>query len=229
MRSTFLILVLAIILILLLAIHLRSEEKKDIILEIHDASPIYGIEKVRELIKIGEKYNVSKIYVFLIPKHGNKSLNIEFVENLKKICRKPKCEIGIHGYAHLENEFNVDRKKANELVNLIKDELYKFNLTSRAFLPPMWKISKEALEVVEKNFEIVFLKDRIIFKNYTIKAKEHEYCWYGTNIVLKKKAEFDYMTSSNIFRLSVHVNASNTEECMKFLDEFLSKTCKQKV
>ncbi len=199
----------------------EKNKKKEIWLEIHDVSPIYGIDKVYELIKTAEKYNVSRIYVFLIPKHGNMSLNKEFVEELKKMCRKPKCEIGVHGYTHVKNEFNVGREEAEKLVSLIKKELSKYNINSRIFLPPRWEISEEALEVVKENFDAVFLEDKIIYGNYTIKSWDHEYCWYKTNIFLKKKAEFDYIISGDIFRLSVHVNASNTKECIEFLNEFL--------
>ncbi len=203
----------------------NNSVKKEIWLEIHDVSPLYGIDKVEELVKIAEKYNVSKIYIFLIPKHGNFSLNKEFAEKLKKICRKPKCEIGVHGYMHAEDEFNVGKREAENLIKLIKKELSEYNITARIFLPPRWQISEEALEIVKRDFDAVFLKDKIIFKNYSLNYWDHEYCWYKTNIILKKKAEIDYIISGDVFRLSVHVNASNTKECIEFLEEFLAKFC----
>ncbi len=203
-----------------------SSSPPKIWIEIHDASPGYGIEGLREVLNIIEKHRVDRVVIFVVPNHGNTaplSRYPDYIEFLKEQ-EKRGHEIGIHGFTHKGLEFYSSKEATETLLNSSRLEL---NFTDAdIFLPPRFAVSQDSLKVLREEFDEVYLLTGIIRKNETLPYMYHEFTWFPAlsriSLIL---AKVSYMTTrQKVFRLAVHINRVDDPSGLKFLDDFLTWT-----
>jgi len=203
---------------------------REVWIEVHDVSPAYGTGPLLEVAEVLDKHPdaYSQIVLLVIPNHGGSySLkdHPDFVSALERLEEKGYI-LGVHGYAHPNplrgREFMVDADKAGELLSLANDEFLQSGLTSTPdFAPPGWFASQEAAQVLRDTFQSIHYYYYMDAENSILPYPVHEYTWYGLNPGLWK-AKLDYKRTKGVFRLSLHINAVNSEKNLKFLDDFLT-------
>ncbi|AEF96711.1 DUF2334 domain-containing protein [Methanotorris igneus] len=215
----------------------NNTTKKPIIF-IHDVSPKY-FNELKDIEKIINKHNYQdRTYLFIIVNHANK-YNLKKYPKFVKYLHHLENEgyhIEYHGYNHIGEEFNCNKTVAEEKLNnsfkILND--CEFNTKKiKYFIPPRYKISKDAEEIfLNKNITIIM--DYYILKkeNNSIKKiiiTNKEYTWYLPENLVKPAeilAEIDYKSSQHQFCLSIHPKAVNYGGGLEFLDYFLNITNK---
>ncbi|HDY74536.1 MAG TPA: DUF2334 domain-containing protein [Euryarchaeota archaeon] len=198
--------------------------------EVHDVSPGYGVEKLKEITNILGRHRgaTDQVVLFVIPNHGGKTplhSYPEFSLELKKLSQQGYT-LGMHGYSHeggiLHPEFKTNLSNAQKLVEASKQEFRAAGIDPpRYFAPPGWRASDDAAKYLQSEFDYIFYAFFIDIPNGTMPYPFHEYTWYGFDFGGLEKAKKDYRSSKGIFRLTVHLNAVNTEKNLEFLDQFL--------
>lgn len=209
---------------------IESQETKELWIEVHDISPSYGTEPLTEVINVLDRHPraYKRAVLLVIPNHGRSApLNSypEFTEFLYDL-EKKGYSLGVHGYAHPDpvkrREFEVNAENARALVASALDEFSSSGLgRPKVFAPPGWGASEDAASSLRNSFDYVYYFYYIDTKNAILPYQAHEYTWYGLNPGLRK-AKHDYARTKGVFRLSVHIGAVNSEENLKFLDDFLA-------
>ncbi len=204
--------------------------QKEVWVEIHDVSPVYGAEPLLEVVEVldGHSNAYERAVILVIPNHaGNNPLrnHPEFTQILDEL-EKKGYTIGVHGYKHPDptrsREFMTEDVKADELIDSALAEFGAAGLNiDTVFAPPGWLASQEAAQVLREKFQYVYYYYYMDTENAILPYPVHEYTWYGFNPGLWK-AKLDYKRTKGVFRLSVHINAVNSKENLKFLDDFLS-------
>jgi predicted deacetylase len=200
-------------------------------IEVHDVSPGYGSNKLREITDILDKHKDAsdRLVLFVIPNHGGNtplSKYPEFVEDLKRL-QENGYILGVHGYTHdggLKNpEFNTNLSNGITLVSRAKEEFKRSGLVApRYFAPPGWHSSNKVSKYLRSEFDFTYYAFFIDTSTGTLPYSTHEYTWYNINRGGLKKAKKDYLNSNGVFRLTIHLGAANSIENLEFLNQFIS-------
>ena len=125
------------------------------IVAIHDASPAYQ-KQISRISETLEKEGIKDYSYLVIPKLRNRETNRidenkEFSEYLKDSGK----DLVLHGYTHWkrmsQNEFSgIKYELAKEKLDAGKEMFEEtFGYIPEGFLPPMWMLSKQALQAVK--------------------------------------------------------------------------------
>ena len=201
-------------------------QRREVWVEIHDASPGYGVEKLSEVMSVLDRHDVDRKFIFVIPNHDNVTplrMYPEFGRFLKD-SEKRGYIIGAHGYSHQGFEFYTSSEKASDLVDALDEEFDYVGVKPRVFFPPRYLIKRGVLDVLNNRFDGVFLFDSVFVGSVPLVYGVHEFTWFDVDHrVSLFLAKMSYLSSrQGVFRLSVHVGAVNSPENLMFLDEFLS-------
>ncbi|MEM5810468.1 MAG: DUF2334 domain-containing protein [Candidatus Aenigmatarchaeota archaeon] len=192
--------------------------KRVVIITIDDISPVYSIDKHKELFSIIDKYNATAT-LFVIPNYLGKypiTSNQEWI-NLIKQEQSKGYEIAQHGYEHSPYEFGLinystAENKLTKGMKILKDV---FGDDICGFRPPYWA---ENFEVKKALRDLGYCYDADIF------AIRFEHGWYDNMWItefVKTEEEFLFMSKIHKpFILVLHVQAM-TPEGYKYLDKFL--------
>lgn len=201
-------------------------------IEIHDASPAYGVDELSRVIEVLEKHKVGRVVIFVIPNHGGiRPLEKYpgFTDYLKEL-QSRGYEIGAHGYTHTGFEFYCSREEAMERLNLSLDEFHAAGIYPQVFVPPRFLVKSGSLAVLEENFREVYLIDRIIKDGQTFPYLIHEFTWFRlSEEKVMPAAKASYLVSrGDVYRLSVHMGRMDDER-LDFLDKFLGFTDSKRI
>jgi predicted deacetylase len=194
---------------------------------IHDVSPAY-LPELRKITAIVDEYGLqNETYLFVVPNHGGEMPILEygaFVEFLAGLERNGY-HIELHGYSHMENEFDCNASVAERRLELGLKALSMLNATPEYFIAPRYALSKAALKVLLKHNITVIGRDFIYFPNGTVEPIYNvEYTWYLPPLLLRYQltsAESAYSNIKGTFFLSIHPRAVNKGAGIEFLREFL--------
>jgi predicted deacetylase len=207
-----------------------------------DISAGYPLEYFEEIQSLFETYGVRATF-FVIPYHGEWDLLTDsphFVEALQKAEARGH-EIGLHGYAHYEDEFVCSADEQRQLLEKAVPIMQETGVTVKGFRAPCLKATEDTLEVLE---EFDFLYDSSTFGESGEPSFEgilpeipsgYEYSWYITEKELSQKineAKQDFLekyVEGTVFSLVTHMKAVNEGEGIHFLIDFLSYVCTQDV
>jgi predicted deacetylase len=249
-------LVLACVLIISgAALHLRRTFEPDITLctwpynhqiaftvTCDDISAGYPLEYLEEIQAILETHSIRATF-FVIPYHGEWDLLTDsppLVEKLQEI-QAYGHEIGLHGYAHYENEFVCSPEEQRLLLEKALPILKEAHLTVKGFRAPCLQATDETQSVL-KAYNFVY--DSSVFGESENPSFEgdlpevpsgYEYTWYITEEELSDnlaKAQQDFSTKyqeGSVFSLVTHMKAVNEGEGIHFLEDFLSFVTTQDV
>jgi predicted deacetylase len=220
-----------ILLLMLAAGCLQGEQVKqpELWIEIHDVSPGWKYWRLEQILNVTEKYPnaYSKVVLFVIPNHANTTplqAYPEYVQKLKSLEGKGYI-LGDHGYAHptQKYEFNTSAEEAQRLIARAKNEFEMAGLKfPEYFAPPGWVTSPQVAAYLNSEFEYVFYANFTKTLSGVKPYASHEYTWFIENSTLAlEKARKEYSETREVFRLTIHLEAANKEEGLKFLDEFL--------
>ncbi len=216
-----------LLILLLLSLPITSmPTQKQVWVEIHDASPGYGAEKLEEVTAILDRHKLDRKIIFTIPNHNNATPLTDypgFVDYLKRKEAEGYI-IGAHGYTHMGFEFYTSGKKAEELVNASEAEFNAYDMNPRAFYPPRYLVTEDSLEVLKKSYDEIYLINKIIMDETVLPYWAYEFTWFDLDHrITLPFAKLAYLKSrQGVFRLSLHVDAVNSPENLRFLDEFLT-------
>ncbi|MFQ6136858.1 MAG: DUF2334 domain-containing protein [Candidatus Hydrothermarchaeales archaeon] len=218
-----------LLILLLLSFPMASTPThKQMWVEIHDASPGYGTERLDEVIKILERHDVDKKVIFVIPNHNNVAPLSKYPDFASYLEEKEMQGylIGAHGYTHEGFEFYCSRERAEELIEASKVEFRSHGLTPKIFYPPRYLVSDDSLEVLKNNYDEIYLLNNIVKGNRTLPYFDHEFTWFNVDhrVTLPIAKLFYLGSRREVFRLGVHIGAVNNPENLRFLDEFLAWT-----
>ncbi len=199
-------------------------------IEVHDVSPGYGLEMLGEITRIIDQHKpaADKTVLFVIPNHNGRtqlSKYPEFAAELKRLTDEGY-ELGMHGYTHrvgwINTEFKTNWTTARLLVNASKVEFRLAGLdTPLYFSPPGWRASRDASQLLRSEFDYVFYAFFIDAGENTLPYSMHEYTWRGTDMGGLENAKKSYKNTVGIYRLTLHLNAVNSDENLELLDKFL--------
>lgn len=203
--------------------------------EIHDLSPYYSVEDMRNILQAVNKPCANQIILGVIPKHNDSKKNIltnkpKFVRFLKEAAKNPTIQIANHGLTHNDQEFNTTEesveKKLREVKEIWKDAGFQ---TPEIFIPPMWALNQESLKLVLNDFKEVRTKDYIITEGRRTKlpVKPTAVNWTegSVNIWLYKKILEYKFYEKPIYRISLHVSKAENPGSLKFLSLYLEQIC----
>ncbi|RLF61168.1 MAG: hypothetical protein DRN25_00995 [Thermoplasmata archaeon] len=205
----------------LLLYSLHGFEEKEIIVEIHDVSPGYGVQKIEKVVSTVSY--ADEIILFVIPNRDERepiSSYPDFVKLLEKYERRGMI-IGAHGYTHNGFEFNCNRSTAIKLVEKSDEEFIKAGFYPTVFCPPRYRMSGEAFEVVRERYSEIHLFWRIIVHNRSIYSITFDPGRGGHPKVILPLIKLSYILyPGKTFRVSIHMGYVTNEESMKTLKEF---------
>ena len=220
MRAPMLILAL-----LLLGIAVQNYEKPAPALwvEVHDVSPGYSTKNLEKLLQFLNG-RAEKVVLFVIPKRsGREAIGDypEFVAFLKR-AEAEGAIIGAHGLTHDGFEFLISSSNAERRVKDAKAEFERAGISPRAFYPPRYLASPFALEVLRREFQEVYLFDRILSGNESLPYLTREFALgKGQRLIMPIAKLSLLLTRSEVYRLSVHMAYLNSES-LRFLEGFIS-------
>ncbi|ASJ06703.1 hypothetical protein A3L08_04910 [Thermococcus pacificus] len=212
----------------------QAQERAELIILVHDVSPVYENE-LKELLGIISHYGFqNETYLFVIPNHGGKMpINDypEFVAFLRNLSSEGY-HVELHGYDHIGDEFNCGRGEAERRLYLGLKELEDAGFVPEYFIPPRYSLSEDALNVLLSHNLTVIGKDFIYLTNGTMKPIiNREYTWYIPRFLVDyqlESAEESYKNTKGTFFLSIHPKAANNEAGLEFLRKFLEFVRKYK-
>ncbi|MBA2850312.1 hypothetical protein HNP86_000443 [Methanococcus maripaludis] len=214
-----------------------SKDEKNIfepVILIHDVSPVY-LEDLKEIDQVISKYGYSKrTYLFLIVNHANEyplEENQDFVKYIRYLQTKGY-NVELHGYDHIECEFNCNCTLAMEKIEKSLEILNGLKIDGiSCILPPRYGISEDSKKaMLKKGFSIIIGQYAFEMDNgtvYTYNITNKEYTWYlEENNTLNEVniAKEEYLGSEYKYFLSIHPKAVNYGGGIEFLDEFLDFT-----
>ncbi|MBG0768883.1 DUF2334 domain-containing protein [Methanococcus maripaludis] len=214
-----------------------SKDEKNIfepVILIHDVSPVY-LEDLKEIDQVISKYGYSKrTYLFLIVNHANEyplEENQDFVKYIRYLQTKGY-NVELHGYDHIECEFNCNCTLAMEKIEKSLEILNGLKIDGiSCILPPRYGISEDSKKaMLKKGFSIIVGQYAFEMDNgtvYTYNITNKEYTWYlEENNTLNEVniAKEEYLGSEYKYFLSIHPKAVNYGGGIEFLDEFLDFT-----
>ncbi|CAF30841.1 DUF2334 domain-containing protein [Methanococcus maripaludis] len=214
-----------------------SKDEKNIfepVILIHDVSPVY-LEDLKEIDQVISKYGYSKrTYLFLIVNHANEyplEENQDFVKYIRYLQTKGY-NVELHGYDHIECEFNCNCTLAMEKIEKSLEILNGLKIDGiSCILPPRYGISEDSKKaMLKKGFSIIVGQYAFEMDNgtvYTYNITNKEYTWYlEENNTLNEVniAKEEYLESEYKYFLSIHPKAVNYGGGIEFLDEFLDFT-----
>ncbi|MBA2847183.1 hypothetical protein HNP88_001367 [Methanococcus maripaludis] len=214
-----------------------SKDEKNIfepVILIHDVSPVY-LEDLKEIDQVISKYGYSKrTYLFLIVNHANEyplEENQDFVKYIRYLQTKGY-NVELHGYDHIECEFNCNCTLAMEKIEKSLEILNGLKIDGiSCILPPRYGISEDSKKaMLKKGFSIIVGQYAFEMDNgtvYTYNITNKEYTWYlEENNTLNEVniAKEEYLESEYKYFLSIHPKAVNYGGGIEFLDEFLNFT-----
>lgn len=214
-----------------------SKDEKNIfepVILIHDVSPVY-LEDLKEIDQVISKYGYSKrTYLFLIVNHANEyplEENQDFVKYIRYLQTKGY-NVELHGYDHIECEFNCNCTLAMEKIEKSLEILNGLKIDGiSCILPPRYGISEDSKKaMLKKGFSIIIGQYAFEMDNgtvYTYNITNKEYTWYlEENNTLNEVniAKEEYLESEYKYFLSIHPKAVNYGGGIEFLDEFLDFT-----
>lgn len=217
----------------------RNFSVNDPVILIHDVSPVY-FEDLKEIDEVISKNGYSdRTYLFIIVNHANDNditENLDFINYLRYLKTKGY-KIELHGYDHIEQEFNCSSSVAEEKVKTSVSILENYTMGTVSYvLPPRYGLSEDAKSVMFENNLSVFVGCNYLEeesgKINTIKIENKEYTWYleenntDSALNLSKK---EYLNSNYTYFLSIHPKAVNYGGGITFLDEFLKFTKKENI
>ncbi len=204
-QGIILLIVVSLILVYLWQVKVRVS---NVIIEIHDVSPLNGVEVSKYIAKKYSKFNTT-IYLFVILNHGyvaDISKDKEFMSNLREL--ENAANLCVHGYSHSDEDFS-NVPFAKNRIELIDSFLRNTTLNfSDCFSPPFWRYSQQSVDILASHFDTVFLKNSIIYKGrmkhtITIQAplRNSEILWLLTLFYAKCKIAFG---DGDIVRIVFH-------------------------
>ncbi len=213
-----------ILIIALAFLILTPHDTPAVWVEIHDASPTYGIDGLSKVVKVLDEHKVERVVIFVIPDHGGSaplSEYPEFTDYLKEL-QGSGYEIGVHGYEHNGFEFYCSRSEAERRLNLGIGEFNAAGLHSQIFSAPGFFVKKEGLPVMEKHFNEIYFFNKVIKEGQNHPYIFHEFTWFRLpEWMVLPVAKASYMAShGDVYRLSLHIGEMDSER-LEFLDKFL--------
>jgi predicted deacetylase len=200
-----------------------------------DVSSGYPLEYLQEIRSLLNSYNVKATF-FVIPYHGEWDLltkSPQLVQELHELTEDGH-EIGLHGYAHYQNEFVCQPEKQRELLEKALDIMNQAGITVKGFRAPNLQCTDETPFILK---EYNFVYDSSIFGESGEPVvggplprvpSGHEYTWYLSEedyheklSLAEKEADTKYREKT-VFSVMMHMKAVNEGEGMKLLDELLS-------
>uniref|UniRef100_A9AA29 Polysaccharide deacetylase n=1 Tax=Methanococcus maripaludis (strain C6 / ATCC BAA-1332) TaxID=444158 RepID=A9AA29_METM6 len=216
----------------------NSEDKEENLFEpiilIHDVSPVY-LEDLKEIDEVISKYGYSKrTYLFLIVNHANDNpleKNQDFVKYIRYLQTKGY-NIELHGYDHIEREFDCNYSIAMEKIEKSLEILNTYKIDGiSCILPPRYGISEDSKKtMLENGFSVIIGQYAFEMNNgktYKYNITNNEYTWYleeNTTSNQLNLAKEEYLESEYKYFLSIHPKAVNYGGGIEFLDEFLNFT-----
>ncbi|NOZ76988.1 MAG: DUF2334 domain-containing protein [Euryarchaeota archaeon] len=196
--------------------------------EVHDASPGYGVEALDEVLAVLERHNIHRTVVFVIPNHAGAtplSGYPGFVEYLKEK-ESGGIELGAHGYTHEGFEFRCSGEEARELVARSKEEFARAGLRPRIFAPPRYLVTSESMEVLLDAYDEVYLLGEVAVPGGRVPSWLHDFSLGPIPYsIVMPFAKLSYrLNRGGVFRLGVHMGYANNPEYLEFLDAFLTWT-----
>ncbi len=195
--------------------------------EIHDASPGYGVEALEEILAVLEKHNIHRTVVFVIPNHAGTTPLSEYPEFTEYLKEKESrgIEIGAHGYTHEGFEFRCSKGEAQELVRRSREEFVKAGFEPRTFAPPRYLVTGEALGVLRQEYGSIYLLTKIVTPQGEIPSMTHDFTYGLPHQIVLALAKLTYLLNrKGIYRLSIHIDYADNRESQEFLEEFLTWT-----
>lgn len=203
---------------------------KELWVEVHDVSPAY-LEELEEVMEVLQRHPkaYSKVVLFVIPNHGGAMPMHEypeFVAKLKELQGRGFI-LGLHGYTHdnplVSPEFKTSRLEAEKLLLAAEREFNASGLKFPSyFLPPGWRAAEEVRGLLREKFQFIYYYSSIESSRGIIPSKSREYVWNRHVYKALERARRDYANSRGVVRLSLHLRAINTQEGLRFLQEYLS-------
>lgn len=220
----------------------RWPYKKDMafVITCDDISAGYPLEYLQEIESLLKTHRMRATF-FVIPYHGEWDLltdSPEFVEALHGLQNEGH-EIGLHGYAHYEDEFVCPPEEQAQLLEKALSIMEEAGFTVRGFRAPCLRTTEETLTILkEHNFvydSSIFGESGDISFDHDLPQvpSGHEYTWYITEEELFEKIalatqEFEAKYhEGSIFSVVTHMKAVNEGEGMRFLEQFLSYVAQQ--
>lgn len=202
-------------------------EPAEIWVEVHDVSPVYGVEALRRLSSVLLEYSGEiRVFLMVVPCHyGSKPLrdSPELAGELRRLLELG-FELCLHGYTHRGFEFAVGYRRALELAEAGLRELSEAGLPRPVgFCPPRWRLSLDAARALSKLFTRIHCRLYVIEGRRLIAARAREYTWSTPVCCVEKRALADYLESIGVFRIVVHLNAGLSEERIRVLSRVLSE------
>lgn len=209
----------------------QIKEEPEVWIEIHDVSPAWKYWRLEQILNVTETHPqaYSKVVLFVIPNHGDMlplRAYPDFTHHLQLLADKGYI-IGVHGYSHIvleKYEFNTTLIQAKVLIDNAKKEFEDSGMKlPNYFAPPGWITSPEVSTYLKENFDYVYYGDYVVTPSGTVQYVSHEYTAFTENATASLiQAKKDFLeTDEDVFRLTIHLYSANTEEGLKFLDEFL--------
>lgn len=204
----------------------------EIWIEIHDIGANYDLEEFQKVIETLERHpdTYTKLVLMVIPNYHEEypfNNDPEFVTYLNELEDRGYV-LGVHGYTHIGEEFNVSGKEAADIIQMADNEFANNGFgRSTVFLPPRWKYTPESLEVAIDRFDEFYADNGIYINGTFIRHPVHEYTSDSMDFAYEDemlKAKKDYKNSDEVFRLSMHLAFASSEKHLRLLDEFLNWT-----
>jgi predicted deacetylase len=207
-----------------------------------DVSSGYPLEYLQEIRSLLDSYHVKGTF-FVIPYHGEWDLltkSPQLVQELHELADEGH-EIGLHGYAHYQNEFVCQPEKQRELLDKALDIMNQAGIMVKGFRAPNLQCTDETPFILK---EYDFVYDSSIFGESGEPViggplprvpSGHEYTWYLSEEeyhekldLAEKEADAKYREKT-VFSAMMHMKAVNEGEGMNLLNELLSYVTKKDV
>ncbi|ABO34624.1 conserved hypothetical protein [Methanococcus maripaludis C5] len=204
------------------------------IILIHDVSPVY-LDDLKEIDEVISKYGYpERTYLFLIVNHANEyplEENQDFVKYIRYL-RTKGYNIELHGYDHIECEFDCNCTLATEKIEKSLEILNYYKIDGISYiLPPRYGISEDSKKaMLDNGFSVIIGQYAFEMNNSTVykyNITNKEYTWYLEENNAENQLEMakkEYFESEDKYFLSIHPRAVNYGGGIEFLEEFLNFT-----
>ncbi|MBU7013420.1 MAG: DUF2334 domain-containing protein [Theionarchaea archaeon] len=200
-----------------------------------DVSSGYSLEYLQEIRSLLDSYHVRATF-FVIPFHGEWDLMTESPELVRELHELAGAghEIGLHGYAHYQNEFVCPPESQRELLKKGLDIMNQAGITVRGFRAPCLQCTEETLSILK---EYHFAYDSSMFGEsgrplfggpLPQLLSGHEYTWYLSeeeyreNVSLAQKEADSKFKEETVFSVVMHMKAVNEGEGISLMKELLA-------
>lgn len=201
--------------------------------EIHDPSPEYDIDAMRDLIDTVDREPVDNIYLLVIPKHADEEDNYlhrnpDFMEFIEQMDERERVTLVDHGLTHEGYEMNLTTEGTEQLLNYV-EQIWNETELDRPdkFVPPRWYVSEEAKNVIMERYDELRTTDYIIRDDVTIESEvvPTAVSWpeQAINNFLGRHLVNYGTWDDDVFRMSVHIPDGTTDESLIFFDLLLEQ------